>query len=134
MILLRKYKPEDFAIKDAIEPFCTPLDEIGLNDRGVAITGTDGDARACAGVVYTSDTEGYIWLKMSCKCKEKTYEWARTLKEGFKIMINSVDIDVYTWILDGFTQGIRLARALDMKKTGETKMFNDRKYIKYVVV
>lgn len=133
MIILRKYKPEDFDIKDAIEPFCTPEDEIGLSDRGVAITGTDGDARACAGVVYTSDTEGMIWLKMSKKCLKDTYMWVRTIKEGFDMMIKAVDVSVHTWILDGFCRGDRLAKSLGMSKTDETKEFNGNLYYKYVV-
>ena len=132
MIMLRKYKPEDFAIQDAIEPFCSPVDDKGVSDRGIAITGTDGDAMACAGIVYTSDTEGYIWLKMSEKCKENTFAWARTLREGFKIMIESVDVKVYTYILKGFCGGERLARSLGMEK-GEAKEFNGNTYFKYTV-
>lgn len=132
MILLRKYKPEDFNIPDAIEPFCSPTDDTGVAERGIAVTAEDGDTRACGGIVYTSETEGMIWMKISKKCERNAYRWARTLKEGFKIMIDSVDIKVYTYILSGFCSGERLARSLGMTKTDETEDMNDRTYYKWV--
>ncbi len=134
MIILREFKPGDFdLITDPIEPFCSMKDDGKTSAKGVALTGIDGDAMACAGVMYTSDTEGIIWLKMSCKCKENAFMWARTVREGFKLLINSVDVKVYTYILDGFYPGERLAKSLGLEKTIKTRELNGNIYYKYVV-
>jgi hypothetical protein len=134
MIKLREYKTEDYtAIQDAVEPFCVSEDVEAATTQGVAITATDGDVMACGGVCMVGD-EGIAWMKISKKCKKNAYTWARTIKEAFKLMIESVDIPVSTYVLKGFCQGDRLARAIGMKKTDEQKELNGNTYYKYTVV
>jgi hypothetical protein len=133
MIELREYNTEDYnAIQDAVEPFCVAEDEVGITGQGIAITATDGDAMACGGIVYT-DEGGVAWMKMSKSCKNNAYVWARTIIEAFELMIESVDVPVATYILKGFCQGDRLARAIGMKKTDEIREANGNVYYKYTV-
>ena len=134
MIMLREFKPEDLdLITDPIEPFCSMEGGGMVEYAGVGLTAYDENAVACAGVTYTNDGEGYIWMKMSCKCMDNAYAWARTVKEGFKIMVDSCGVKVYTYILDGFKIGERLAKSLGMKRTGDTETMNGKTYYKYVV-
>ena len=130
-----EFKPEDFdSITDPIEPFCSVEGDSVMASKGVALTAVDGDAMACAGILYTSDTEGMIWMKISSKCRANAFRWARTIREGFKFMVKSCGVDVYTYILDGFRDGERLAKSLGLNKTEETKEHNGNTYYKYVVV
>lgn len=134
MIKLRDFKIEDFtAIENAVEPFCTADDVNGATEQGIAVTATDGACMACGGICMSGD-EGIAWMKISKKCKKNAYTWARTIKEAFKLMIESVDIPVSTYVLKGFCQGDRLARAIGMKKTDEQKELNGNTYYKYTVV
>jgi hypothetical protein len=134
MIELRPYKPEDYeAIKDAVEPFSSLRDEIGVKDRGVSITASDGDVMACGGILYTSETEGMAWMKISRGCRKNAYMWARTIKEAFALMVKSTKLKVYTYVVDGFKEGDRLARAIGLHKTDEKVEHNGNLYYKYTV-
>jgi hypothetical protein len=133
MIEVFEYKPEHYeAIKDAVEPFSVPKDCVGVKDRGIAITGTDGDAMACGGIMYVEDG-GVVWLKVSKSCSKNAYAWGRSIKEVFALMLESVDVPVYTYILDGFCQGARLAKSIGLKKTDEVQEHNGNRYYKYAV-
>lgn len=133
MIELREYKIEDWnAIQDAIEPFCLAGSDLSRTTQGIAITATDGDVAACGGIVYQED-EGLAWMKMSRKCKKNAYMWARTIKEAFKLMLDAVDMKVHTYILDGFCDGERVARAIGMEKTDTTREIDGNVYYKYMV-
>ncbi len=132
MITLREYKVADWAaIQDAVEPFCALEGDLDVTTQGIAVTATDGDVMACGGIVYAD--EGIAWMKMSRKCKDRAYTWARTIKEAFTLMLDSVDIPVHTYILKGFCDGERVARAIGMEKTDETELLNGSTYYKYVV-
>jgi hypothetical protein len=134
MIELVEYKPEHYeAIQDAVEPFSAPKDEIDVKGRGVAITATDGDVMACGGIVYTSDTEGMVWVRVSKKCKEDAFSWARTIRETFRLMVKSTELKVFTYVVDGFSQGDRLARSIGLQKTDESEECNGKLYYKYMV-
>ena len=133
MIMLREYKVEDWtSIQDAVEPFCALGGDIDVTTQGIAVTATDDDVMACGGICYIED-EGRAWMKMSAKCKDSAYTWARTIKEAFRLMIDSVDIPVHTYILKGFCDGERVARAIGMKRTDETEILDGNTYYKYVV-
>jgi hypothetical protein len=133
MIELREFKLEDFtAIENAVEPFCTADDVNGATEQGIAVTATDGACMACGGICMMED-EGIAWMKISEGCKDNAYAWARTIKEAFSLMIESVDMPVVTYILKGFCQGDRLARAIGMKKTNIKAEFNGNIYYKYTV-
>lgn len=133
MIEVRPYSENDYnAIQDAVEPFSVAIDVVGVKDRGLAITGVDGDAMACGGIMYVEDG-GVVWLKISKLCKENAYAWARTIKEVFALMLESVDVPVYTYILKGFCQGDRLARSIGLSKTDIKRELNGNIYYKYAV-
>jgi hypothetical protein len=130
---VREYRQEDyFAIQDAVEPFCTTEGDASLLGNGIAVTAIDGDAMACGGIAYTEEG-GIVWVKVSMKCKDKAYAWARTIKEIFNLMIESVDVPVSTYVLKGFCRGDRLARSIGMKKTNEIREVNGNVYYKYTV-
>ncbi len=137
--MIRKYKDEDWAmIKDAVEPFSPllPSDSfLHIADRSVAVTGMEGDeVMACGGITFTSNTEGLVWVKVSEKCKRNAYKWARTIRETFSIMLESVDVDVATYVLKGFCKGDKLARMIGLRKTDKTEEYNGQIYIKYTAV
>jgi hypothetical protein len=134
MIKVRKYKNEDLAeIKNPIEPFCSIIDDMDIASTGLAVTGVDDGVMACGGIFFTDDTDGMVWLKVSEKCKENAFGWARTIKEVFGLMMDSVEMNVYTYVLEGFCQGDRMARSIGLKKTDETEKHNGNIYYKYVV-
>ena len=133
MIMLREYKVADWtAIQDSVEPFSAVEGDLDVTTQGIAVTATDGDVMACGGICYAGD-EGVAWMKMSRGCRKNAYMWARTIKEAFKLMIESVDVKVHTYILNGFCDGERVARAIGMKRTDETEILNGNTYYKYVV-
>lgn len=138
MITLREYEIEDWSkIDDAIEPFIPPVpieDFLKMTKRGVAITGVeDGEIMACGGIAYTNDKDGTVWLKVSRKCAG--YGWARTIRETFGLMKESVgDLRISTYILENFCKGEKLARLIGMKRTDETEEYNGNTYNKYTVV
>lgn len=136
---LRKYKDEDWLkITDAVEPFSPllPSDSfLHISQRSVAVTGTeDGEVMACGGITFLNNTEGLVWVKVSEKCKQSAYKWARTIRETFFIMMDSVDLNISTYVLKGFCKGDKLARMIGLKKTGETEENNGNLYYKYTVI
>ena len=137
--MIRKYKDEYWAmIKDAVEPFSPllPSDSfLHIADRSVAVTGMEGDeVMACGGITFVSNTEGLVWVKVSKKCRQNAYKWARTIKETFSIMIDSVDVTVATYVLKDFCKGDRLARMIGLFKTDKTEEYNGQTYYKYTAV
>jgi hypothetical protein len=134
MIQFIEYKPEHYeSIQDAVEPFSGLKDEIDVKGRGVAITATDGDVMACGGIVYTSETEGMVWVRISRKCKDNAFMWARTIKETFRLMVKSTKLKVFTYVIDDFVEGDRLARSIGLFRTGESKEHNGNLYHRYMV-
>jgi len=139
MIALRKYKIEDWSeIRDAAEPFMPPMpakDFFEMSKRGIAVTATEnGHTMACGGIIYADD-EGIVWLKMSEKCFEHSYRWARTVKETFGLMKEAVgDLRISTYILDNFCKGEKMARWIGLKRTDETGEYNGNAYHKYTAV
>ena len=136
---LRKYKYEDWAmIKDAVEPFSPllPSDSfLHIAERSVAVTGTeDGKIMACGGITFTSNTEGLVWVKVSKQCRNNAYKWARTIRETFSVMMDSVDLTVSTYVVNGFCKGDKLARMIGLSKTGEKEEYNGNIYYKYTAV
>ena len=136
MILFHEFKIEDWhKIKDAIEPFAIdkPLDVLAT---GISMTAEeDGEAMVCGGIVFESDTEGIVWCKVSKKCLSHSISWARTMKEAFGLMIDAVgDMNIRTYILDGFCKGDKLARLIGLKKSEETETHNGNTYYKYTAV
>ncbi len=140
MIILKEYKPEDWTkISDAVEPFMflKSLEEFNKKTkRGIAVTATEnGEIMACGGITYTSDTEGAVWVKVSRKCFKQSYRWARSIRETFRIMMDSIgSMTVTTYILNDFCKGERLAGLIGMKRTDDTEEFNGNVYNKYMVV
>ena len=139
MIVLREYNTDDLVkIDDAVEPFMPkmPIKEFTeMTQRGVAATGVeDGDVRACGGIAYFNDNDGVVWLKVSKKCLNHSFQWLRVIRETFKIMKEAVgDVAVSTYVLSGFCKGQRLARLVGMKPTNEAEEFQGNIYIKYTV-
>ena len=140
MITLRPYKDEDWkAITDAVEPFSPLLPGDSFADiakRSVAVTGMeDGEIMACGGITFTSNDEGMVWVKVSTKCKRSGYTWARTIKEVFNAMMDSVaELQISTYVLSDFCKGDKLARMIGLKKTSEKEEYKGNKYYKYTAV
>ena len=137
--MIRKYRDSDWkAITDAVEPFSPLIPSDAFKDiakRSVAVTGVEGgEVMACGGITYISNTEGLVWVKVSEKCKRNAYKWARTIRETFSIMLDSVDVNVSTYVLEGFCKGDRLARLIGLKRTKEIEEYNGQIYIKYTAV
>ncbi len=137
---LRKYKDEDWAmIKDAVEPFSPLLPSdafLHIADRSVAVTGTEGDmVMACGGITFLNNSEGLVWVKVSKQCRKSAYKWARTIRETFRVMMESIeDLEVSTYVVNGFCKGDKLARMIGLKKTGRTEMYKGNLYYKYTAV
>ena len=140
MIELRKYKNSDWQeIKDAVEPFSPllPSDSfLHIAERSVAITGVeDGEIMACGGITFLSNTEGLVWVKVSKQCRKQAYKWARTIRETFSVMMESIDLlNVSTYVVNGFCKGDRLARMIGLKKTDKTEKYKGNIYYKYTAV
>ena len=136
MILFEEFKTEDwFKIKDAVEPFAPDV-PVELLLRGISTTAVeDGEIMACGGIVLESETKGTIWCKVSKKCLENSFSWARTMKEAFGLMMDTLgDVEISTYILKGFCRGDKLARLIGLKKTDETETLNGNTYYKYTAV
>ena len=137
---LRKYKDEDWAmIKDAVEPFSPLLPDdsfLHIADRSVAVTGTErNEVMACGGITFTSDNTGIVWVKVSKKCRRAAYAWARTIRETFNAMMDSIeDLEVSTYVVNGFCKGDKLARMIGLKKTDKSEEYNGQIYYKYTAV
>lgn len=140
MITLREYEAEDWTkIDDAVEPFMLvePLEDFNkVAQRGLAVTAVeDGNVMACGGVAYINHEEGIVWVKVSEKCLEQSYGWARTIRETFRIMMKSLgSMTIITYILTDFCKGEKLARLIGMKKTDKTYEYNGNIYNKYAVM
>jgi len=135
MIILRKYQPDDIAkIEDAVEPFTA--EGTFRADNSLAITGVeDGHVMACGGLQLVKEGEGVVWVRLSKKCLTKPYRWARTIKETYRLMTESVGhITVTTYILSDFCKGDKLARWIGLKETGDTEVYLGRTYNKYTGV
>ena len=140
MIVLKEYETEDWVkIDDAIEPF-SPLmpsrNFVEMTKRSsVAVTGVEnGNVMACGGISYISKGEGIIWVKVSKKCLKQAFRWARSIRETFVLMRDSVgDLKISTYVLDNFYKGERLARLIGLKKSDETEKYKGNIYHKYTV-
>lgn len=138
MISIGEYHDGDWSrIEDAMEPF-TPMydgqfDEIARH--GIAVTAVDDNkAMAVGGVTFVNEKEGMVWVKISKKCLKRPVMWARAIKETFGIMANTAGVRIYTYILNDFCKGEKLARLIGMKRTGEKMAHNGNIYNRYVVV
>ena len=138
MILFREFEHDDWLnIEDAVEPFMPSDSDFLANvNRGISVTAIeDGAVMACGGIVIDSDTEGTVWCKVSKKCADNPFMWARTIREAFDLMKDSVgDLRISTYILDGFCKGDGLARLIGLKKSEETEENNGNVYYRYTEV
>lgn len=133
---MRLYEDSDWLeIKDAVEPFSPLLPNDSVSERSLAVTAIEGgEIMACGGITFTSDTEGLVWVKVSQKCKRSAYRWARTIRETFTAMIESIgDIEVSTYVVKDFCKGDKLARMIGLKNTGIFQEYKGNKYYKYTV-
>ena len=133
-MIMRLYKDSDWSeIKDAVEPFSPLLPNLQVGKRSVAVTAIEnGKIMGCGGITFISDTEGLIWVKVSKKCRKAAYRWARTIRETYTAMIDSIgDITISTWIVRDFCKGDKLARMIGLTKTGESQEYKGNIYYKY---
>lgn len=135
MIVFRKYKIEDWArIKDAVEPF-SPVDILEATARGVSITAIENNKiLACGGISYIGSDTGVAWLKMSKKCLTKPLLWGRAIREIFRIMEDSVNLKIHTYILKDFCRGEKIAKLIGLRKTDESEEYNGNTYYRYAAV
>lgn len=140
MIMLKKYKTEDWTkIDDAVEPFMfrEPLDDFNeAIQRGIAVTAIEDDEiMACGGVAYVNKEEGVVWVKVSKKCFKQSFRWARTIREVFSLISESLGrMTITTYILEEFCKGERLAKMIGMEKVDGNYEFDNRIYNKFSVV
>jgi len=140
MITLRPYKDSDWkAITDAVEPFSPllPSDSfMDISKRSVAVTGVeDGEIMACGGITFTTNEEGLVWVKVSTKCGQNGYTWARAIREVFTALMDSIaELQVSTYVVDNFCKGDRLAKMIGLKNTGKFQEYKGNKYYKYTAV
>lgn len=138
-MIARLYKDSDWvAITDAVEPFSLLLPNDSFSDisqRSVAVTGVeDGKIMACGGITFISDTEGLVWVKVSTKCRKAAYMWARSIRETFFVMLDSIgDIKISTYVLKDFCKGDKLAKMIGLKNTGKFQEYKGNIYYKYTV-
>ncbi len=140
MISLRKYEDGDWSkIKEPTEPF-SPLAPtskfLEMTKYSVAVTGEqDGVVMACGGVTYIGDDDGVVWVKVSKKCLSHPYRWARTIKEVFNYIMEAIgELNLHTYVVEGFCKGDKLARMIGLKKTNEAEEYNGNLYYKYTVI
>jgi hypothetical protein len=139
MIEVRLYQHGDWeAIIDAVEPFSPPFPTEEFNQmivHSLAATGLEGGRiMACGGITLTSDNNGLVWLKMSKQCGRNAYRWGRTIKETIICMKEALGItNIYTYIVDNFCKGDKLARMVGLRRTDEHEKYKGNKYYKYVV-
>lgn len=141
MITLKEYEVEDWvSIDDAVEPFSPMMPPDGFLEmtrkNGVAVTAIEDEkTMACGGVVYVGKGESVVWVKVSKKCLEQPFKWARTILETFRIIKETLHpMTVTSYIMEEFCKGERVARMIGMKKTGVPYDLNGKKYNKYAVV
>ena len=92
-------------------------------------------AKGINNITFTSNNTGLVWVKVSTKCKRAAYTWARTIRETFIIMMESIEnMKVSTYVVQNFCKGDRLARMIGLKKTGETEEYQGNTYYKYTAV
>ena len=135
-MIMRLYKDSDWSeIKDAVEPFSPLLPNLQVGKRSVAVTAIeDNKIMACGGITFISDTEGLIWVKVSKKCRKAAYRWARTIRETYTAMVDSIgEIKISTWIVKDFCKGYKLARMIGLKRTSESQKYKGNIYYKYSV-
>ncbi|KKM14254.1 hypothetical protein LCGC14_1707970 [marine sediment metagenome] len=135
-MIMRLYKDSDWSeIKDAVEPFSPFLPNLQVGKRSVAVTAIEnGKIMGCGGITFISDTEGLVWVKVSKKCRKAAYTWARTIRETFTAMVDSIgEIKISTYIVKDFCKGDKLARMIGLKKTGEFQEYKGNIYYKYSV-
>lgn len=106
-----------------------------MTKLGLSITGIEDDrVMACGGISYVTSDVGAIWLRISKKCKTNPLVWLRTIMEAFQLMMESCGgISLYTYVVDGFERGDRMAKSIGMTRTGETEELNGNTYYKYQV-
>ena len=141
MILFKEFEPKDWlVIGDAVEPFAPNRssfqDFCKVVKSGISVTAIeDGNVMACGGIIIESETEGTVWCKVSGKCSRSSFSWARTMKEAFGLMMDTLgELKISTYILDGFCKGDKLARLIGLKKSTETETLNGNTYYKYTAV
>lgn len=137
MILLKEYDINDWIeIDDAVEPFSPPRPPENfaeMTKNSIAVTGIeDGNVMACGGITYTSSDEAVIWVKVSRKCLKHPYKWAKSIRDAFKIIRESIgDIKLYTYVLDNFCKGEKMARLIGLIKSDQMEKYKGRTYYKW---
>ena len=137
MITLRGYEVDDWEkIEDATEPFMPKVAIEDFLERGIAVTGIEnGKIMACGGIMYFNNDSGAVWLKASKECLLRPISWAKVIYRTFTIMKKSVgSLDIYTYVLDGFCRGDRLARLIGLEKSDETEEYKGNIHHKYTAV
>lgn len=133
-MIMRLYKDSDWSeIKDAVEPFSSLLPNLQVGKRSVAVTAIENDKiMGCGGITFISDTEGLVWVKVSKKCRKAAYRWARTIRETYTAMVDSIgEIKISTYIVKDFCKGDKLARMIGLKNTGKFQKYKGKIYYKY---
>ena len=126
---LRLYQKGDFdAITDCTEPIGRPTDENLILEYSVSLTvEDDGVPVACGGVIYDTETDGIVWLRLSNNMAHKTISLVRLLRNGLAILVDSFGFDRITArVKEDFGEGHRFARRFGFTPTKETfKIFSD---------
>lgn len=126
---LRLYKKGDYdAIEDSTEPLGRPADESLIEEYSVSLTIDDeGVPVACGGIIYDTETDGIVWVKISNKMTRKTLVLVKVLRNGLDILIDSFGFKKITArVREDFCAGHRFIRHFGFKPTTETfKILSD---------
>ena len=90
----------------------------------IAFTGHDGNmAMVCGGVAKG----GLLWFRISKRCVGQ-YKWIRCAIETLRLIRKEVGTRMYSYVLDGFKDGERLASSVGMHKTDLKENYNGNTY------
>lgn len=128
-MIVRMYQKGDFdAIEDCVEPMGRPSSEDVILESSVSMTvEDDGIPVVCGGVVYDTESNGIVWLKLSEKASHKMVKIMRLIDAGFRIITESFGFDTITArVNEKFKVGHKFAMRFGFIPTDETvKIFSD---------
>ena len=122
MIEIRMYEDGDYeAIDDCVEPFAGHCDTSEMNEIGVHFTVTeDGKPIGTGGVVYITDDEGEVWLRLSKEFIAKPITMMRIVREGFGLVKECCGLRVVTAkVQEKFSEGKRLVERFGFRSDGK---------------
>lgn len=129
----RPFRKDDWYMDGAIEPIEIPcLDGLEKAERGVAITAEDSQGViGCGGIAFWDDRTGELWVRLSGRIKEQPLQAIDAICAGFRILKDSVDVDIFCRCEKDFAKANRLAKWLGFRPTEQYTQYNGKQYLIY---